>query len=426
MPATSPSTRTAPTPSPVPRPRALVERSLLREQLGEAQYAELSEVLAAAERLVGGTSLPRLAEVHDFSTAGAALATGWQAVRRALAGDRRWAEAVAESDSLEDLLERVTGAERRLRDAEVRYRDTAVRKAREALEGLREVSTMQQLFTAGAEAVCRLGFDRSIVSSVEESWWLTEAIHVDGDSEWADEILAAGRAAPQQLTAGLPEQEMMRRRRPILVTRVQQREAVHKPVAETSQSRSYVAAPVATSRGVVGFLHSDRFFHAGDVSAFDCDLLGMFAQGFSFAVERAMALEELARVRHDVRLLAAGLERVALGAGRPEVAGTAGPVPLGGGGVLGGFRGAGSMGSAGAAGSHVLRMEPVADPDSRLTRREVEVLQYMAAGDTNQRIARRLVISEGTVKSHVKHILRKLGAANRAEAVAKWHSGTGR
>src|SRR5581483_5113239 len=57
---------------------------------------------------------------------------------------------------------------------------------------------------------------------------------------------------------------------------------------------------------------------------------------------------------------------------------------------------------------------------ANLTRRELEVLRLMAAGDTNGRIARRLVISEGTVKSHVKHILRKLGAANRAEAVSRW------
>jgi DNA-binding NarL/FixJ family response regulator len=64
-----------------------------------------------------------------------------------------------------------------------------------------------------------------------------------------------------------------------------------------------------------------------------------------------------------------------------------------------------------------LRSAPV---DPTLTRREVEVLRLMAAGDTNARIATRLVISEGTVKSHVKHILRKLGAANRAEAVSHW------
>jgi DNA-binding NarL/FixJ family response regulator len=44
----------------------------------------------------------------------------------------------------------------------------------------------------------------------------------------------------------------------------------------------------------------------------------------------------------------------------------------------------------------------------------------MAAGETNVGIAAKLVISEGTVKSHVKHILRKLRAVNRAEAVARF------
>jgi len=51
------------------------------------------------------------------------------------------------------------------------------------------------------------------------------------------------------------------------------------------------------------------------------------------------------------------------------------------------------------------------------------VLKLMAAGDTNARIASKLIISEGTVKSHVKHILRKLCAANRAEAVSIWVNG---
>lgn len=58
--------------------------------------------------------------------------------------------------------------------------------------------------------------------------------------------------------------------------------------------------------------------------------------------------------------------------------------------------------------------------DSALTRREIDVLRLMATGETNAGIAARLIISEGTVKSHVKHILRKLGAANRAEAVCRY------
>jgi DNA-binding NarL/FixJ family response regulator len=61
-----------------------------------------------------------------------------------------------------------------------------------------------------------------------------------------------------------------------------------------------------------------------------------------------------------------------------------------------------------------------ADPELALTRRELDVLRLMSGGRTNAQIARRLVIAEGTVKSHVKHILRKLDAANRAEAVSRW------
>jgi DNA-binding NarL/FixJ family response regulator len=53
-----------------------------------------------------------------------------------------------------------------------------------------------------------------------------------------------------------------------------------------------------------------------------------------------------------------------------------------------------------------------------LSRREREVLGEMLAGLANKRIAERLCISEDTVKSHVKAIFRKLGARDRAHAVA--------
>jgi DNA-binding NarL/FixJ family response regulator len=57
---------------------------------------------------------------------------------------------------------------------------------------------------------------------------------------------------------------------------------------------------------------------------------------------------------------------------------------------------------------------------TELTRRELEVLRFLTDGDTNAMIARRLVVSVGTVKSHVKNILRKLGAQNRVQAAAYW------
>lgn len=54
-----------------------------------------------------------------------------------------------------------------------------------------------------------------------------------------------------------------------------------------------------------------------------------------------------------------------------------------------------------------------------LSERELEVLRLMAEGATNQGVASQLVITIGTVKSHINHILSKLNAANRTEAVAK-------
>jgi LuxR family transcriptional regulator, maltose regulon positive regulatory protein len=54
-----------------------------------------------------------------------------------------------------------------------------------------------------------------------------------------------------------------------------------------------------------------------------------------------------------------------------------------------------------------------------LTERELDILRLMALGASNQDIAEQLVITVGTVKSHINHILRKLDAHNRTEAVAR-------
>lgn len=56
--------------------------------------------------------------------------------------------------------------------------------------------------------------------------------------------------------------------------------------------------------------------------------------------------------------------------------------------------------------------------DESLTPREIGVLQHVAGGNRNRDIAERLFISEETVKVHIKHIMGKLGASDRTQAIA--------
>ncbi|MFB9878454.1 response regulator [Planobispora siamensis] len=68
--------------------------------------------------------------------------------------------------------------------------------------------------------------------------------------------------------------------------------------------------------------------------------------------------------------------------------------------------------------------EPVPSPAEPLTARELEIARLVAHGGTNADIAAELVISPGTVKTHIANIQRKVGAANRV-GIAAWAWSTG-
>jgi DNA-binding NarL/FixJ family response regulator len=65
------------------------------------------------------------------------------------------------------------------------------------------------------------------------------------------------------------------------------------------------------------------------------------------------------------------------------------------------------------------------DPASTLTLRECEVAGLLMQGLSNKEIATRLCIEVATVKNHVHHILEKLHARRRGEAVARLAAGNG-
>ena len=62
--------------------------------------------------------------------------------------------------------------------------------------------------------------------------------------------------------------------------------------------------------------------------------------------------------------------------------------------------------------------EPPNDPNQELTERQVEILHLMALGWSNKEIGHKLMVSENTIKYHLKKILQKMNAQNRTEAVA--------
>src|SRR6202044_1476709 len=58
-------------------------------------------------------------------------------------------------------------------------------------------------------------------------------------------------------------------------------------------------------------------------------------------------------------------------------------------------------------------------PVPRLTQRQTDLLRLLAAGCTNAQIARRLGISEGTVRTHLENIYGRLGVSSRTAAVIR-------
>ena len=192
---------------------------------------------------------------------------------------------------------------------------------------------------------------------------------------------------------------MVRRGAPMVVRDPQSNPRVYTELVALTETEAYVAAPVLAWGQPIGLLHADRQAQSVLVDESDRDILAVFAEGLGIAFERNLLLDRLKSVQHacndyarDVNAVVddvtvAVMESAALG----EPLDPAPPRERDGG------------------------------VSETLTRREWDVLRGLASGKTNAQIAISLFVAEGTVKTHVKHVLRKLGAANRTEAVAKYH-----
>lgn len=245
-----------------------------------------------------------------------------------------------------------------------------------------------------------LNFDRVVLSSIRSGLLTPEALH-DG-TDTPGQLLASLRERPARLSYPLIEGEIMRQRRARIV-RVDAKDAGRLcAFGDLLGWNEYAAAPVMVEGQVIGFAHGDRRASGGPLEDADAVALGSFAICFGIVYERGVLRHRL-RIQHqEMRQMASWATARTSELGDRQVTLDDDGVPAE----------TGTIATGAAGGDTGLR--------DLLTRRELEVLKLMVRGQTNAAIARDLVLSEGTVKFHVKNILRKLHAANRAEATSRY------
>jgi DNA-binding CsgD family transcriptional regulator len=253
--------------------------------------------------------------------------------------------------------------------------------AADGLARLRGMPSTEALMAAVCEEVVRCcDFGRVVVSRVERSSWMPARAHFeDADESWFADWVDAGIP----LAGDTPEARLLTERVPAAVYDTASATVHRDIIVESGQSSSYVVAPMISADTVVGFFHADFFPSDRHIDEADRDLLGTFADGVMRLYSGLAQAEWLDAQRDVARRAMASIDAL-------DVSGWSAPA----------------------------RVAARPDLTAELTTRELEVLDLIVQGSSNRDIGERLVIAEDTVKSHVKQILRKLGVANRAQAIA--------
>lgn len=293
-----------------------------------------------------------------------------------------------------------------LHDAVADARARTFGRINDGLASLTGIVSPAELVERAPVLLCEVcEFDRALISRVHGSTWVPAAVHVAAGA--GDEVnvglVAAIGTLEIPLTSALIETEMLRRRTSVLVDGAAAARHTFSVLGALSRSRAYVAAPIVIANHVAGFFHADAYSSARMLTAADRVALQTFADLFGLLYERAAMAERLLQQQQAIRAaLSSAASRVAeLG---PQV------------------------GQLVRAEAHAAedrahtQAHRTGDPRGAgtLTLREREILGMLATGATNGQIAAALFVSESTVKSHVKRILHKLPAANRAEAVYRY------
>lgn len=264
-----------------------------------------------------------------------------------------------------------------------------LRGVHDALTRLSALDSIARLVSAAPREACRsVGFDRAMLSQIRGDRLSFASVSFEGNPVLAADFARLARAVRPRLDRCAPEHEAVVRQMPVLVRDVPNSLGVFRPLTHVARTSAYVVAPIVRGGHTVALLHADVFGDERELDELDRELLWTLAAGIGWAMEALASREAPAP---PPRAEADGF------AALPAVPA---PVP-----------GPATAPVAPESGSTAARLRT-------LTAREHEVLQLMSEGASNAAIGEALVISQATVKSHVRHILRKLRAANRTEAVS--------
>jgi DNA-binding CsgD family transcriptional regulator len=257
-----------------------------------------------------------------------------------------------------------------------------VRSLTAGIRRMKKAGSLQGLGRQARTELCDvLGFDSALLSFVEDDGFVVE----ESDHGLGGPTVIRRRDCPA-------ERACIRVRD---TTRTNEDMPASPGYQELLGSENYLVAPIIAKSRVVALIHVGRRSEGG-VTADDVDVLDAFASAYSLLHERMLNTERVQQQRTSIARAAARLteeaDRIAAAAISFDV-------------------------------EDETRIEPptvAADSAlaATLSHRERQVFERLVLGASNAEIADELVITIETVKTHVKRILRKIGAINRSEAIA--------